>query len=111
MISDASDLKVWAEAVRTGELLEPETHKARLRTHFLGEPHFVGYGEGIKKIDEFCGHNGVQPGFSSEMWYLLEEDATIVVSVNRENPYPNPSPSESITEAVVNILFPEYVEG
>jgi D-alanyl-D-alanine carboxypeptidase len=111
MISDASDLKVWAEAVCTGELLKPETHKARLRTQLLsGEPDFVGYGEGIKEIGEFCGHDGRQPGFSSEMWYLLEEDATIVVSVNREDPY-DPSPSGAITEAVVNILFPKYVEG
>ena len=94
----------------TGKLLKPETHKARLRTHFLGEPYFVGYGEGIKEIGEFCGHDGLQPGFSSEMWYLPEEDATIVVSVNREDPY-DPSPSGAITEAVVNILFPEHVEG
>jgi D-alanyl-D-alanine carboxypeptidase len=111
MISDASDLKVWAEAVCTGKLLKPETHKARLRTqHLSGEPDLVGYGEGIKEIGEFCGHNGRQPGFSSEMWYLPEEDATIVVSVNREDPY-DPSPSGAITEAVVNILFPEHVEG
>ena len=28
MISDISDLKTWAEAVCTGKLLEPETHRA-----------------------------------------------------------------------------------
>ena len=112
MVSDASDLKVWAEAVCTGRLLKPETHRARLRTqHLSGEPDFVGYGEGIKEIGEFCGHDGVQPGFSSEMWYLPEEDATIVVGVNRDSPFPTPSPSGSISEAVANILFPEHVEG
>jgi D-alanyl-D-alanine carboxypeptidase len=113
MISDVSDLKIWAEAVCTGKLLKPETQRARLRTHHpSGLPDFVGYGEGVMKVGgEFCGHNGRQPGFSSEMWYLPEEDATIVVSVNREDPYDDPPPSGAITEAVVNILFPKYVEG
>jgi D-alanyl-D-alanine carboxypeptidase len=112
MISDASDLKVWAEAVCTGELLEPETHKARLLTqHLSGRPGFWGYGEGIAKVGEFCGHDGLQPGFSSEMWYLPEEDATIVVSVNQHYQPPNLSPSGAISEAVVNILFPKHVEG
>jgi len=112
MISDASDLKVWAEAVCTGRLLKPETHKARLRTrHLSGGPDFVGYGEGIAKVGEFCGHDGLQPGFSSEMWYLPEEDATIVVGVNQDYQLPNPSPAGAISEAVVNILFPKHVEG
>ena len=35
MISDVSDLKVWAKAVCTGRLLKPDTHRARLRTHHL----------------------------------------------------------------------------
>jgi D-alanyl-D-alanine carboxypeptidase len=110
MISDVSDLKVWAKAVCTGRLLKPETHKARLRAHHLsGEPDFVGYGEGIYKVGEFCGHGGRQPGFSSAMWYLPERDATIVVNVNREDPNSSSAPSEALTEAIANILFPKYV--
>src|SRR3712207_5241266 len=31
MISDIWDLKTWAEAVCTGKLLEPETHRSRLQ--------------------------------------------------------------------------------
>jgi D-alanyl-D-alanine carboxypeptidase len=109
MISDVSDLKVWAEAVCTGKLLRPDTHRARLRTHHLsGEPDFVGYGEGITKVGEFCGHDGRQPGFVSEMWYLPERDAIIVVNVNREDQYSS-APSEALTGAIVNILFPKYV--
>jgi D-alanyl-D-alanine carboxypeptidase len=109
MISDVSDLKVWAEAVCTGELLKPDTHRARLRTHHLsGEPDFVGYGEGITKVGEFCGHDGRQPGFVSEMWYLPERDATIVVNINREEQYTS-APSEALVLTIANILFPKYV--
>ena len=60
MISDVSDLKRWAEAVCTGTLLEPESHKARLRTLY-------GYGEGIVKMGSFCGHGGELLGFNSAM--------------------------------------------
>jgi D-alanyl-D-alanine carboxypeptidase len=110
MISDASDLKVWAETVCTGKLLKPETQRARLRApHLSGAPDFEGYGEGIWKIGEFCGHWGRQPGFVSAMWYLPERDATIVVNVNREDQCSPSAPSEALTGAIANILFPKYV--
>ena len=109
MISDVSDLKVWAEAMCTGKLLKPETHKARLRVHHLsGEPDFVGYGQGIYKVGEFCGHGGRQPGFSSEMWYLPHRDATIIVNVNREDELVPQRPSTFVLEDIIEILFPKY---
>jgi D-alanyl-D-alanine carboxypeptidase len=110
MISDVSDLKTWAEAVCTGELLKPETQKARLRTKPLsGQSGPLRYGEGIMRVGEFCGHAGSQPGFTSAMWYLPPKDATIIISVNREDPG-NPSPADALAEAVVKIVFPKYLE-
>jgi hypothetical protein len=32
-------------------------------------------------IDEFCGHNGTIFGVSSEMFYLPQEEAVIVVAL------------------------------
>jgi D-alanyl-D-alanine carboxypeptidase len=111
MISDVSDLKTWAEAVCTGKLLETETQKARLQTKPLsGESGPLQYGEGIMRVGEFCGHSGRQPGFSSAMWYLPQKDATIIVSVNREDPYDPSSPSDDLGVAVVKIVFPKYLE-
>jgi D-alanyl-D-alanine carboxypeptidase len=84
MISDLSDLKTWAKAVCTGKLLKPETQKARLQTqHIQGQPDFSEYGEGIWKAGPFCGHSGRMPGFITQIWYLPEKEATIVVNVNR----------------------------
>src|SRR5918997_1809881 len=66
MVSDVPDLKVWAKAVCTGRLLEPETHEARLRTQPpSGWPNRVGYGEGIIEAGSFCGHGGGLFGFDS----------------------------------------------
>ena len=110
MISEVSDLKTWARAACTGKLLRPETQKTRLETqHLSGEPDFVEYGEGIAKMGTFCGHPGKLPGFSTQMWYLPQKDATIIVSVNRADEF-LPSPSEPLAETITKILFPKYVE-
>ena len=108
MISDVWDLKIWAEAVCTGKLLKPETHRTRLQTqHFQAEPEFIGYGEGIMKVGSFCGHGGDLFGFNSVMMYLPQRDAAIVISVNRTDPYNEPA-AVAIFEAITRILFPKY---
>ncbi len=102
MISDISDLKIWAEAVCTGKLLKPQTQRARLQT-----PN--GYGEGIDRILSLCGHSGGVFGFSSVMWYLPQKDATIVINVNLFEESPGkPSPADVLAQTIMNILFPKY---
>jgi D-alanyl-D-alanine carboxypeptidase len=109
MVSTLPDLKVWAKAVCTGRLLEPETHEARLRTQPLfGWSDRVGYGEGIIEAGSFCGHGGGLFGFDSAMWYLPQRDATIVISVNKTDPYADP-PAHALARDIANILFPEHV--
>jgi D-alanyl-D-alanine carboxypeptidase len=100
MISNISDLKIWAEAVCTGKLLKAETHRARLQT-------LNGYGEGIERIGSLCGHSGRVFGFSSVMWYLPQKDATIVINVNLVSP-DKPSPADVLAQTIMNILFPKY---
>ena len=108
MISDVYDLRTWAKAVCTGELLKPDTQKTRLQTKPLsGEWGAAQYGEGIMRIGKFCGHVGLQPGFSSAMWYLPQKEATIVINVNREDEFSLP-PSDALTGAIVKTLFPKY---
>jgi D-alanyl-D-alanine carboxypeptidase len=108
MISDVYDLRTWSKAVCTGELLKPETQKARLQTKPLsGESGPVQYGEGIMRIGKFCGHVGRQPGFSSAMWYLPQKEATIVINVNREDEF-SPPPSDALVGNIVKTLFPKY---
>lgn len=111
MVSTVPDLKIWAKAVCTGRLLEPPTHEARLRTQPpSGWPDRVGYGEGIIEAGSFCGHGGDLVGFNSQMLYLPQTDATIVVSVNKTDPYADP-PADALARAIVAILFPKHVLG
>jgi D-alanyl-D-alanine carboxypeptidase len=110
MISDLSDLRTYAKALCRGDLLEPETQAARLEGETLEDaPDFVRYGEGIELFGDFCGHNGTIMGFSSEMFYLPEEDAVIVVNVNRLDE-DDQSKSTDLFLAVTKTLFPEYVD-
>ena len=95
----------------SGNQLIPETQQARLETqHLEGAPEYVGYGEGIGSSagGKFWGHGGTISGFSTEMWYIPEEDATIVISVNRSDETMD-SHSGDVLLAVLKTLFPEDV--
>jgi D-alanyl-D-alanine carboxypeptidase len=110
IISDLSDLRTYARALCTGVLLQPETQAARLEAQQMdGEADFIKYGEGIVQIGKFCGHNGTIFGFSSEMFYLPEEDATILVNVNRLDA-DDESKSTDLFLGVSKTFFPEYVD-
>jgi D-alanyl-D-alanine carboxypeptidase len=108
MISDISDLGVWARALYNGALLNPETQQARLETQPLegAPPGGAGYGEGIGGNGGIWGHGGTISGFSTEMWYIPEQDATIVISVNRSDEEMD-SHSGEVLKAVLTSLFPE----
>jgi len=111
MISDVSDLGVWARAVYHGDLLNPETQRARLKTQRgEGVPESSGYGEGIAKLGKLWGHGGTISGFSTDMWYMPEADATIVVSVNRSDETMS-NHSNDVLLAVLTSLFPETLQS
>lgn len=110
IISNMTDLRKYARALYTGELLTPVIQKERLYTnYFKGDSKTVSYGEGIGKVGKFWGHNGTIMGFSTEMFYLPEKDAVIVISVNRldEN---DKSCSGELFFALTKLMFPEYVD-
>ncbi len=82
VISDVSDLRTFSRALCRGDLLKPETQQQRMQ----GQP-LVGtdadYGEGVALGHGFCGHSGTINGFSTDMYYVKELDASLVISVNR----------------------------
>jgi D-alanyl-D-alanine carboxypeptidase len=109
MISDISDLGVWAKALYNGDLLSPETQQARLQTQPLEGAGAARYGEGIIEGTEgVWGHGGTISGFSTEMYYIPEQDATIVISVNRSDETMDRHTGD-VLAAVLKSLFPEYV--
>lgn len=84
MISTAHDLKVWAKAFATGELLSPEMREQQ--NTFIDIPGREGNakeGLGPEWNRGWLGHSGANIGYQSEMWYYPEEDATVVVLMNK----------------------------
>lgn len=109
IISTLADLKRYARALCTGTLLTPGTQARRLQgTQLTGEPPFVQYGAGVLKLGRFCGHNGTIFGFSSEMFYLPEQDALVIVSVNRLD-LDDHSQSTELFLLLTRELFPQDV--
>jgi len=110
MVSTLADLRPYAKALCEGELLEPQTQKERIRSYPMeGDPPFVRYGQGLVFLGEWCGHNGTIFGFSSEMFYLPQKEAVILVDVNRLD-LDDQSKSTNIFLSVSKILFPEHVD-
>jgi Beta-lactamase len=110
IISTVADLQSYVRVLCKGGLLKPEAQKARLEADPLdGAQPFIKYGEGLALIGRFCGHNGTIMGFSSEMFYLPEQDATIIINVNRLDA-DDKSQSDSLFAALTKIAFPGYVD-
>lgn len=74
----------------------------------LGWPDQVVYGEGIVKVGSFCGHGGDLLGFNTQMLYLPQRDATIVIGVNKTDPYAEPA-AVALAWDIISILFPKYI--
>lgn len=109
LVSDLEDMMIYTKALCTGTLLKASTQARRLQSTALeNEPDFIGYGEGLVRIGRFCGHNGTIFGFSTEVWYLPEVDATFVVSVNRLD-RDDKSKSFNTFALVTRALFPNLV--
>lgn len=109
MVSTLGDLTTFAPVLARGKLLKPQTQTARLSSApIAGDSSLVQYGEGIEKIGEFIGQNGAIFGFSTEMFYLPQLKATIVINVNRLDADDN-SMSTPLFLALSKIAFPRYV--
>jgi D-alanyl-D-alanine carboxypeptidase len=82
MISSLVDLGEYVRVLCTGGLLRPETQGARMEGQAL-----IGtttqYGEGVITGPGVCGHSGTVPGFTTDMYYFVDRNATLIINVNR----------------------------
>ncbi len=84
MVSNLYDLKTWAKAFATGELLEPETHREQMATVKMSDSDpYSKYGLGLFTMDSFIGHDGMVPGYNSVMFYEPSDGSTYVVLFNK----------------------------
>jgi len=109
IVSTLDDLSIYVRQMFYGFNLSSELQSERLQTvAFAGQPDWVAYGQGISKLGDFWGHNGTIFGFSTEMWYQPDNDATIIINVNRLD-LDDHSYSANLFQQISKLLFPEAV--
>lgn len=110
MISTADDLRVWARALATGELLSPEMQAERLTwVPIVPEVPELGYGLGIIHEFGWLGHDGTVFGYDTVMSYRPDIDLSLVVLANSDIPTEELMwPAHSVSAGIVTIINREY---
>lgn len=86
MISTLDDLIEWGPALADGELLEDETHAARLVGSPLDAgPEYDEYAFGIGQIDGWWGHTGEGFGVTALVMHERDAGATVAIFMNLSN--------------------------
>ncbi len=108
ILSRASDLLLWSEAIRDNIVIDKESTSKYLYPHILeysdGNSYY-GYGWVIESNDienKLVWHNGGNGIFSSDMWMYPNKGITIIVLCNKSEEY-----VYSITEELSKILLTE----
>jgi D-alanyl-D-alanine carboxypeptidase len=86
MVTTLDDLKVWAKALATGELLSEAMHEEQMDmvdTTPQGSPIESAYGLGVGLSDVWVGHSGAVVGSMCNMGYYPEQDATVITYFNK----------------------------
>jgi D-alanyl-D-alanine carboxypeptidase len=106
-ISTLHDLKIWAKALATGQLLSAATQQQRLSWEnlgtWLGKP--FRYGLGVADFGGFLGHNGRIYGFTSWMGYQPQTGATIIVLTNLSAAADGSHPADELAKVIQHELF------
>ncbi len=84
LISTAADLDRFMRALEAGVIISEESLETLFEPAGPGEA--SEYGLGVELVNnqwgEAWGHTGATAGFSSEFWYLIDSDATVIVLRN-----------------------------
>jgi D-alanyl-D-alanine carboxypeptidase len=107
-ISTAADLKILAEALVDGRLLEPGLQQKRLESVTPtnpDNPSGASYGLGIAKFGNLYGHTGELPGFNTFMGHDPANSVTLVVWTNLAPGADGRDPATTIARSLIGKLY------
>ncbi len=81
MVSTISDLATYTGLLGRGDLLRPETFRARRQSTEAGGG--LSYGPGLMIDGQWLGHSGTVSGYTTYIAYLPDRDVSIAVAVNQ----------------------------
>ncbi len=86
MLSTVDDLTVWAKAFADGRLLSPAMRAEQQQWVEVPRGHGdILYGLGMESAAGWLGHSGGDVGWLTDMYYLPDKQASIVVLLNSLN--------------------------
>ena len=102
LISNLSDMKIWAKEVNERKLLSDKMKSVRY-AWIDGDIHGVTYsGFGLEKAWDWIGKTGAIMGYNSQLFYNPIKKITILINTNSMDGYP----ASSTFAAFANILAP-----
>ena len=102
LISNISDLKIWAKELGEANLLSEKMKSERFAWVDSDVPGLKYSGFGLEKILDWVGHPGAIFGYNSQLWYNPIKKITVIVTTNSMEGYP----TESVIGEIINILTP-----
>lgn len=106
MVSNLSDMTIWAAALGRGTLLRPGTQAQRI-SNGASPARGVDYDFAIFDTHGWLGHNGDIPGYATVVVYLPQHDATLVVFTNSD--VPEPHSAGQLAYDITSIATPGHV--
>ncbi|MCK9401652.1 MAG: beta-lactamase family protein [Bacteroidales bacterium] len=88
LISNFSDLIIWARELKERKLLSESMKTERYAWINGDNPGVSYYGFGIEKMGSWIGHPGLIMGYNNQVWYNADKKITIIVTSNCEEGQP-----------------------
>jgi D-alanyl-D-alanine carboxypeptidase len=106
VISTVPDMIRYAEQLATGAGLAPETARLRQQWTPLSSTGVrAQYGLGVIQLGNWVGHNGSVFGYSTMVFHLPDEQASVVVMVNAADA--EAVPATGLWTGIVTLLYPD----
>jgi D-alanyl-D-alanine carboxypeptidase len=107
MIDTLHDMRIWARALSSGQLLSEETRRERFASALpMDEQKHAVYGLGAFDEGGWIGHSGSMPGFQTVVFGLPQKQTTLVFFINTDVPH---GASTTLARAITEIISPEHV--
>ena len=102
-VSTLFELKTYARALTNGNFLSDSLQQHRINGHPLAGSDFT-YGMGIFSYQDFYGHNGGMPGYTSLMMHSSVRNCTIIIWFNCQLDELTPT---ELLPSVVKAVYPD----
>jgi D-alanyl-D-alanine carboxypeptidase len=107
MVSTLADMRIWARALATGTLLQPQTQRQRLDTTVpMNAEKSALYGLGVFADGGWIGHTGVMFGYQTAVFYLPQAQTTLVFFINTDVPH---EAGTALARAITTVISPDHV--